>query len=96
MPETGTLLMRAANEPVAIKTGAEGYFIAILPQRGLGIALKVVDGATRASNCAIAAILVKLGVLDPAHPDVKTFLTPEIRNWRGLLTGEIRPAPSFP
>ena len=32
----------------------------------------------------------------PAHPDVKTFLTPEIRNWRGLLTGEIRPAPSFP
>ncbi|MCA0849114.1 asparaginase [Salipiger thiooxidans] len=91
-----TLLMRAANEPVAIKTGAEGYFIAILPQRGLGIALKVVDGATRASNCAIAAILVKLGVLDAVHPDVKTFLTPEIRNWRGLLTGEIRPAPSFP
>lgn len=85
-----TLLMRAATEPMAIKTGAEGYFVAILPQRGLGVALKIVDGATRASEAAMAAILVKLGALDAAHPDVKRFLNPEIRNWRGLRTGEIR------
>ncbi|WP_236016668.1 asparaginase [Salipiger abyssi] len=85
-----TLLMRAAKEPVAIKTGAEGYFIAILPQRGLGVALKIADGATRASEAAFAAIMVKLGVLDPAHPDVKRFLNPEIRNKRGIVTGEIR------
>ena len=91
-----TLLMRAAKEPVAIKTGAEGYFIAILPNRGQGLALKITDGTTRASNCAIAALLVRLGVLDADHPDVKSFLNPEIRNWRGLLTGDIRPAPSFP
>lgn len=87
-----TLLMRAAKEPVAIKTGAEGYFVAILPQRGLGVALKAVDGATRAAECAVAAVLVRLGVLDAAHPDVKRFLNPEIRNFAGLLTGEIRPA----
>ncbi|MFY0624086.1 MAG: asparaginase [Pelagimonas sp.] len=90
-----TLLMRAAKEPVAIKTGAEGYFIAIIPGRGLGVALKIVDGTTRASNCAIAAILVRLGVLDAAHPDVKTFLNPVVKNWRGLVTGEIRPAPEL-
>lgn len=86
-----TLLMRAAREPAALKTGAEGYFIAILPQRGMGIALKIADGATRASECAIAALLVRLGVLDPAHPDVAAFLNPAIRNWDGLVTGEIRP-----
>lgn len=91
-----THLMRAATEPVAIKTGAEGYFVAILPKRGQGIALKITDGATRASDCAIAALLVKLGVLDPGYPDVKRSLNPEIRNRRGLRTGEIRPAPSFP
>ncbi|MCR8548296.1 asparaginase [Salipiger sp. P9] len=85
-----TLLMRAAKEPVAIKTGAEGYFIAILPQRGLGVALKIADGATRASEAAFAAILVQLGVLDAGHPDVKRFLNPEIRNKRGIVTGEIR------
>ena len=87
-----TLLMRAATEPVALKTGAEGYFVAILPNRGQGIALKITDGATRASECAIAALLVRLGVLEPAHPDVKRFLNPEIRNRRGIVTGFVRPA----
>lgn len=86
-----SVLMRAAQEPVALKTGAEGYFVAILPKRGFGIALKIADGATRASECAIAALLVRLGVLDPAHPDVARFLNPPIRNWDGLITGQIRP-----
>lgn len=86
-----THLMRAAKEPLALKTGAEGYFIAILPERGLGLSLKVVDGATRASNCAIAALLVRLGVVDADNPEVKQFLNPPIKNWDGLVTGEIRP-----
>ncbi|SNS24084.1 asparaginase [Antarctobacter heliothermus] len=86
-----TLLMQAAKEPVAIKTGAEGYFVAILPKRGMGIAVKIVDGATRASDCVIAALLVRLGVLEAAHPDVARFLNPPVRNWDGLKTGEIRP-----
>ncbi|WP_121629526.1 asparaginase [Tropicibacter alexandrii] len=86
-----TLLMRAAREPVAVKTGAEGFFIAILPQRGIGIALKIADGATRASECVMAALLVRLGVLDAAHPDVARFLTPEVKNWDGLVTGRICP-----
>ncbi|WP_375259863.1 asparaginase [Citreimonas sp.] len=90
-----TRLMRAAREPVALKTGAEGFFVAILPQRGLGVALKITDGATRAAECTIAAILVQLGVLDAADPEVKAFLNPEIRNWRGILTGGIRPAPGL-
>ncbi|ETW12458.1 L-asparaginase II [Roseivivax marinus] len=87
-----TLLMRAATEPVALKTGAEGFFIAILPERGLGVALKAADGATRAAECAVAALLVRLGALDSRHPDVVRFLNPEIRNFRGVVTGQIRPA----
>lgn len=90
-----TLLMRAASEPVAIKTGAEGVFVAILPGRGLGLALKIADGATRASECAVAALLVRLGVLEAGHPDVARFLNPPIRNWDGQVTGEIRTADRF-
>lgn len=89
-----TELMRACAGPVALKTGAEGVFIGILPEQGLGIALKIADGATRASECALAAILVSLGVLDPTHPDAIMRRTPPILNRRGLVTGEIRPAPS--
>jgi len=90
-----TRLMRTAQEPIALKTGAEGYFVAILPNRGLGVALKTADGATRAAECAIAAILVRLDVLDAAHPDVAAFLNPRIYNHDGLETGQIKPAPGL-
>lgn len=90
-----TRLMRVATEPVALKTGAEGYFIAILPQRGIGISVKAADGATRAAESAIAAVLVRLGVLDAAHPEVAAFLNPVIKNRDGLDVGQIRPAPGL-
>lgn len=90
-----TLLMRAAGGAAALKTGAEGVFIAILPGRGLGVAVKIADGATRAAECAIAAILVRLGVLDKDHPDVARFLAPPVTNWDGLVTGHIAPAPAL-
>ncbi|MGB0439363.1 MAG: asparaginase [Paracoccaceae bacterium] len=86
-----TELMRIAREPVTLKTGAEGYYIAILPNRGLGVALKIVDGAMRAAECAIAAILVRLGVLDADHPSTKRYMNAPIKNFAGRTTGEIRP-----
>lgn len=90
-----TEIMRAAKGRVAVKTGAEGFFIAILPDLGLGVALKISDGATRASECAMAALLVHLGALDRDHPDVKKRLNPDIRNWDGLVTGSVQPAKGF-
>ncbi|MBU2360375.1 MAG: asparaginase, partial [Alphaproteobacteria bacterium] len=87
-----TDLMRAMDGRVSIKTGAEGVFVAIIPEKRLGVALKIADGATRASESAIAAILVKLGVLDAAHPAARARMEPEIRNWRGTLCGHITPS----
>lgn len=90
-----TELMRAMAGRVAIKTGAEGVFVAILPEQGLGVALKIEDGATRASEAAIAGLLIRLGVLDPAHPATRKRLGGPITNWRGIETGEVRLAPGF-
>lgn len=87
-----TDLMRAMDGRVAVKTGAEGVFIAIIPQQGLGIALKVEDGATRASECAITALLVRLGVADAKHPLIKKRLMAEQRNCNDMLVGDIRPS----
>ncbi|WP_300011623.1 asparaginase [uncultured Roseobacter sp.] len=87
-----TELMRAMDGKVAIKTGAEAFFIAILPEQKLGVALKIVDGTTRASECAIAAILVKLGVLDPNHPATRKRMNAPITNRRDIQTGWIRPS----
>ena len=87
-----TELMRAMDGRVAIKTGAEAVFVAIVPEKKLGVALKIVDGGTRASECAIAAILVRLGVLDPNHPATLARLNPPLRNRRDIVCGDIRPA----
>jgi len=90
-----TELMRAMGGRVAIKTGAESVFVAIIPEKRLGIALKIVDGATRASEAAICALLVRLGVLDADHPATRKRLEAVQTNWRGIETGVVRTAPGF-
>ena len=90
-----TELMRAMGHKVAIKTGAEAVYSAILPDQKLGIAVKIVDGATRAAECAIAGLLVKYGALDPNHPAAQMRLTGPIKNWRGTVTGQMRFSPGF-
>lgn len=59
-----TLAMEAAKGAFAVKTGAEGMYGAILPGLGLGVALKIDDGAKRAAETAMAAVLELLGVMD--------------------------------
>ena len=87
-----TVLMRAMGGKVAVKTGAEGVFVAILPEQQLGVALKIVDGATRASECAIVALLVKLGALDPAHPVAQHYAAAPMLNRRNIVTGFVKPS----
>ncbi|PCJ07187.1 MAG: L-asparaginase [Rhodobacteraceae bacterium] len=87
-----TNLMRAMGGKVAIKTGAEAVFIAIIPEKRLGVALKITDGATRASECAIAAILVSLGVLDANHPETGKYMNVPLLNRRGVTCGTVRPS----
>ncbi len=91
-----TELMRAMGGTVAIKTGAEAVFVAILPEQKLGIALKIADGSTRGAEAAIAALLVHQGVLDAEHPATRKRLNAVQRNCRGIAAAEIRAAPGFP
>ena len=90
-----TDLMRAMNHKVAVKTGAEAYFIAIIPEKKLGVAVKIADGSTRGAECATAAILVKLGVLEENHPLAQKYINAPIQNWDGLVTGRMKPATGF-
>jgi L-asparaginase II len=91
-----TELMRAMGGRVAVKGGAEGVYVAIVPEKGLGIALKIIDGDEQAKEAAIAALLTNVGVLDPAHPAAAKRMSAVKRNWRGLETGFIRLAEGFP
>jgi L-asparaginase II len=72
-----------------VKTGAEGVFAACLPERGLGIAVKIDDGAARAAVTAIANILKALDAF-ASEAAVADLLELPIANWRGTRTGEVR------
>ena len=87
-----TELMLAMNSKVAVKTGAEGVFVAIIPQKKMGIAIKIMDGASRASACVLATLLSEIGVLDQNHPIAKKYMNRSVINRRGLETGSIHAA----
>lgn len=90
-----TNLMRAMEGRVAIKTGAEGVFAAIIPEKRMGVAIKITDGATRASECTLAAILVGLGVLEADHPATLNYMNAPILNRRDIATGYVKPSDAF-
>jgi L-asparaginase II len=92
-----TALMQAWPGRIVVKTGAEGVYSAALPELGLGVALKVEDGASPAAPIALVAVLEQLtGRLggDGAWPldGLDTWRQPPIRNTRGELTGRTAPS----
>jgi len=88
--------MQAAPSVLA-KTGAEGVFWAALPELGLGVALKVEDGAARAAEPALLAVLRALDALDDrALGALAEFALPVLRNHAGDEVGAIRVAPGWP
>ena len=90
-----TELMRAMGGKVSLKTGAEAVFIAMIPEKKLGLAIKIEDGNSRASEAALVGILAQIGVLDAAHPMAQKRLPAPQTNCRGINTGEMRLAEGF-
>ena len=78
---------------VSVKAGAEAVHAAIIPELGLGVALKIDDGTKRASEVAMANILAFLGVLDPSQPSpMSSFFEAPIINTLNDTVGAVRMA----
>jgi len=81
---------------ILAKTGAEGMLTAAIPEKGLGIALKIADGGNRARSVALLAILDHLGILSAEEKNkLKAHISPTIENSRGNTVGQIRPEPAW-
>lgn len=76
-----------------VKGGAEGVFCASLPELRAGVALKIDDGAKRAAEAVMAAVLASL--LPKARAALRGVWDGRITNWRGEITGETRPSPEL-
>lgn len=71
------------------KVGAEGVYGALHPASGTGIALKVEDGARRAAEPALVAVLEALGALDDhGRAALERYLRPRVKNTLGEVVGD--------
>jgi L-asparaginase II len=85
-----TDVMRATGGRVFAKVGAEGYYCAGAPAAGLGIALKVEDGAKRAAEPALLATVRALGLISNTELGMLAdYAQPVVLNTRGERVGDI-------
>ncbi|HXV86487.1 MAG TPA: asparaginase [Gemmatimonadales bacterium] len=83
-------LMSAYQGRVLAKVGAEGVYGAALPDRGLGIAVKVESGHTWAAVVALIAVLDALELEPRPSAALLTYAAPGVFNTRGLQVGSLR------
>lgn len=88
-----TRVMQRLSERAFVKVGAEGVYCAALPQRGLGVAIKMDDGNNaRAAEVVMAALIETLVPLsDDEAVFMSTLSEPQLQNWNGLEVGGLRP-----
>ena len=83
-------LIEATEGRVISKIGAEGVHSVAIIDDGIGMAIKVEDGAQRAQYPAVLRILQHFGVL-PAElpPRLAEYMPRILRNTRGEVVGEV-------
>ncbi len=87
-----TEVIEATEGDAIVKTGAEGVHCAALPRLGLGVAVKIEDGAARAAEIVLATILRRLGVIDDTRAArLADRLSAPSHNWNGIHVGDVRP-----
>jgi L-asparaginase II len=88
-----TRAMTILGDKAFTKTGAEGVHCAALPAQGLGIAVKCADGAGRASEVMMAALIARFMPMSVDEAQALAPLrAPVLKNWNGIEVGGLRVA----
>lgn len=83
--------MTAGQGDWVAKIGADAVQAIGVRSAGLGIAIKVADGAVRALHPSVFSTLEQLGLLDARRRELlEPWRAPAIRNARGNVAGEVR------
>jgi L-asparaginase II len=85
-----TEVITAFGRRVFVKGGAEGVICAALPERGLGIAIKADDGAGRATEPLLSAVIAALLPMNETERAALRLTVP-IDDRNGMRVGEVRP-----
>ncbi len=86
-------VMRIGQGAFVCKSGAEGLFCLGVPEKGVGLAIRVADGSFRSHAVILAATLEQLGLATPEQTSaILAVESPELRNHNGRHVGDIRSA----
>jgi len=86
-----TIVMQACGSAVLCKGGAEGVAAAAIPAVNLGFAVKINDGAGRAAEALLAALISRfLPGNTEAVEKVSHLADRPLQNWKGDVVGRIR------
>lgn len=83
-----TEVMQLTGPRLLVKSGAAGVYTAVLPEAGLGIALKIDDGLSEAAQVVLLAVLRYLKALQAEELDkLEARCRMPITNTCGIVTG---------
>ncbi|MGB7432851.1 MAG: asparaginase [Ahrensia sp.] len=88
-----TTLMEAGQGRVFAKFGAEGVYVAGVPDLGIAMAMKCDDGATRAVEVLVAALLAHALTEQNEHPlaeALQALARQDVKTHAGELVGVVR------
>lgn len=88
-----TLLMDVTKGRLIAKLGAEGVYCVGVAGEGIGIALKIEDGSSRAIDAVMLELLKRLNIISVSeYNSLEGQCKTKVKNHRGEIIGEIRAA----
>ena len=81
-------LTKLSKGKIFFKNGAEGIFVAIIPEKKSALAVKIVDGTARAAEVAIAGLISELKIID--ENKLEQLKNKSVKNSAGQIIGHIK------
>ncbi len=82
------ILTKLSKGKIFFKNGAEGVYLALIPEIKSALVVKILDGAARAAETAIAGLISELKIIDENELDKIKFR--EVTNSIGQKIGKMR------
>ncbi len=83
-----SILTKISKGKIFFKNGAEGVFLALIPEIKSALAVKILDGASRAAETAIAGLVSTLNIVD--ENNLEKIKCRNVTNSIGQIIGEIK------
>ena len=83
-----SILTKLSKGKIFVKNGAEGVFVALIPQKKSALAVKIIDGASRAAEVAIAGLLSELKIIN--NNKIEKIKKMPIRNSANQVVGSMK------